>query len=347
MRHISKGRTTTLSECRREYWYRYHYGGAGLEVPGIKPDLFGGILLHKGMETLFKELSLDRAIEEIQATPLPEGASHLGDYQLEEAQALAEGFVRAWDRTLMGPFLSERKILGVEYEADLLLAPGLSLYTKTDLVTEVQATGMVEVVDWKSTQDIRDWNRKWRNDIQTWTQAVAVEAKLGRTVSGTTMVGFYKGQRRDGLLTSPLIYGYRKGEDIIPYYKAGYAKFPIWREFPMADWIGDISRDQLESQFVFSSSLPKTDSVVEGWLGEVVRDEMDAEHFLEDTTEEDQKLFFRRNIGKRCNWCPFEPICFERSTEGEMIKAGILVKRESPLNDRNSAKVDFVEGDSK
>lgn len=343
MKYISKGRIDTLSDCRRKYYYQYCHGGYGMEVPGVNPNLITGILTHKGMEHMLREVSIKAGVEAIREYDIPDTGGGIIEEQVMEGAVLAEAFIRAWGKLFLNDFLAKNTIIGIEMEADLLIAPGLTLFTKTDLVREERATSMVIVDNWKTSQDIRDWPGRWRYDIQTFSEAVAVEAKLGRAVAGTVMHGFYKGQRRDGQLTSPLIYGWKKGIALSPTYKAGHVKVPVWKELAIEEWVGVQDREVLESQFISTPPMPKTDSVVEGWLNEVVREESDASHILEGGTEEDKMLFFRRNIGKRCRYCPFEPVCFERTTIDDLEKAGLLKRRESPLNERNDAAKDALE----
>lgn len=251
-----------------------------------------------------------------------------------EASLLVDALIRGWARAKREEFFSLFEVLSVEKEIRATLAPNVILAARADAVVREKASKAVYVLNWKTCSSTRDWTQRWMEDIQMWTEALATEEAIGEKVAGCIVEGLYKGTKRDGHFSSPLIWGYRKGGSIRATYASGWEKFPITEEFSVQEWIDWLPLEVLNEQFLRSSPIFKNDAVVEGWLKQVVQRETEAEYILKEGTEEDREIFFRQTFShNNCHWCPFKDVCFKLSTMDELIKAGKVVPREDHHNE--------------
>jgi hypothetical protein len=278
-------------------------------------------------------------------------SEHLA-YAKEEGEQLCEALVRGWDRVRRAAFLDQYEIVSVEQEVKATLAPNIVLNARADAVVRDKETQQVFVLNWKTSGNISDWNRQWDDEVQAWTEALAVEDSLGVPVAGVIFEGLYKGTYREGKNHSPLIYGWKLpmggGKAI---YSAKYrrftkeepwVKFPLWREDPpggagLAGWVAWLPVDVVEEQFVRSTPILKNNRVVENWVRQVVRRETDIERMLEpDVTEEDREDFFTQHFSKiNCQSCPFKRVCKLQTSIPEMVQNGELVRRKDHHSNEN------------
>lgn len=261
-------------------------------------------------------------------------------WELEEGRALVEGLVRGWHLTCFEAFMEEYEVICVEKEIRALLAPNVTLQARADAVIRRRSDGSVWVLNWKTSSSIGEWTSQWEDEVQAWTEALAMEDHLGQKVAGVIFEGLFKGVKRDGLYTSPTIYGWSCHLPQGTLYSATYErfskekpwrKFPVWKEFPggVAGWINWMPEDVLSAQFVRSEPILKNDEVVQKWIRQVVRRETDIEHILEVGDTQDKEDFFWQNFKKfNCKWCPFKPVCKMQITIDDAIKAGQFVPRE-------------------
>lgn len=314
----------------RQGYLRYLFRGTGLESTRPALPLLIGLAVHKGMETLLLSGDIETAIEACLGEFKTDG---LDAYQAEETRALIEALVRGWHRARWDPFCDEFEVLTVEKEVQALLAPGLTLAARADAVIKSRLDGSIWVLNWKTTGNKTDWTEQWEDDIQMWTEALAIEDSLGEPVSGVIVEGLFKGSTRAGQSTSPLLMGYKRlvGDRLIyrSGWEKGWVKFPAWREEGgLAWWINFLPPDVVEEQFVRSQPILKNNEVVRGWVEEVVQRELDITHHLTGGSETDRSRFFWRNFSKwNCRWCSFKAACKGRTTVDEMVKGGLLVPR--------------------
>lgn len=302
--------------------------------------------MHKGLEILVTTGDIEGAIlaaqeEWAHRTKKWQETTILSvKWELEEGIALVEGLVRGWYRTRFDAFMEEFEVLMVEQEVRALLAPNVTLMARADGLLRRREDQSNWVLNWKTSSSIAEWTSQWEDEVQGWTEALAMEDHLGQKVAGVIYEGFFKGVKRDGLYTSPTIYGWscQLGQGTL--YSATYErfskekpwrKFPVWKEFPggVAAWINWIPFEVLSAQFVRSEPLQKNDLVVEKWIRQVVRRETDIEHILEVGDIQDKEDFFWQNFKKfNCKWCPFKPVCKLQVTMDAAIEAGQFVPRE-------------------
>jgi len=347
LRKISRSSIETHDSCPRKAYYLYRYGKGGLDTPSPSEALSIGLALHKGMEILLRTGDVEEAVqagkgEWVLRFPLPPNPYDTPHW--EECGALVEGMVRGWYRARYPDFLEEYEIISIEEEVETLLSPNVVLQSRADAVVRSRMDGTLLVVNWK-TMGKKEGTRKWLNDVQMWTEAFAVQNKLGEPVAGCLVEGFYKGPRYAERYATPLLWAYTLLQDdgtLVwdPEYRRPskverWTRRPAWKEtgFPGGDglrgWIDWLPLSLLRDQFLQTPPILKNDEVVERWLRTVVRRETDAQHILSTGSQEDIEGHFWQHFGEwTCGWCPFRPICFGQTSPEEMLEAGLLVERE-------------------
>jgi hypothetical protein len=314
-------------------------GGKNLDPLGL------GIAVHKGLEHLFRDGTLDSAMEGIDLAmaeffPKTETDAHLLA-EWDELLHLARGLLIGWRRTHHDLFLRQYEILSVEKEIETPLSSNLILLGRPDLVVRDRTMGGIEGINLKTTSSLYDWTTNWLYDIQAWTEALAIAKDVGEPVKAFRYIGFWKGAKRDGHYSSPLIYGYRDNDPLLPSYydryRAGREKFPTWRQSfawgeGLSAWISWLPEEKVAEQFAISNPIFINDAIVEPWLSQVVRWETDAQHINDEGSEEDKLAFFEQRFSKwNCKGCSFEQVCFKKTELKELVKSGALVPRDSPI----------------
>lgn len=333
MRYISRSSHETSSRCKRKGYYNYLYRGKGLQEASTPIPLAIGLATHKGVETLLgpePDLAIDAALIELQSAAPELDRMDPRWFQWEEAQALVEGMLRAWNRVRLPALLEEYEVITLEQETPMLLAPFLTLQARADAVVRSRDDGRVYVFNWKTTNAKANWQQKWEKDIQAITEALATEQAIGEPVAGVIFEGLYKTDTRNGITPSPLIYGYKKGELWNAGYKAGWERQPIWKlhEGALQWWINWMSEETLAEQFVRTTPILQNRAVVEDWLEQVVQAETANEHVLTTGTERDKELHFQQEFSSwNCNFCPFYRACWKQMTIEDMLEQGMLRER--------------------
>jgi hypothetical protein len=330
MRYISRSSHECFSACRRKGYYRYLLHGTGYSEVQTPVNFAIGLLLHKGMEVLFLS---GGDIEEAHQALLEEAL--LYPHLTLEDRSIARALLLGWFRTKWELFNEEFQVLMIEKEIEALLSPSVTLQARADLVVRSLENGRNFVFNWKTTSSKSNWNKKWRHDVQAWTEALAIEDALGERVEGCIFEGFYKGTKYAGMSTSPLIYGFQKEENGRKLFKAerttGYVKFPTFVNewYPsLEEWILFLPPEVVEEQFIRSEPIMKNDDVVRKWISQVVREEEDIQHVLDsEISDEEREIFFIQRFGEQCEWCPFKDLCGLRSDVGSLVDGGFLKER--------------------
>lgn len=349
MRYISRSGYECYTSCERRYYYGYLYQGTGVATPTPDENLCIGLALHKAMEAFFKDCDEEACVSQLtdewnQATA--DAAKVAVESQdakllalLPEWRALAEGMFRGWVRSQSSKFLATFEPIEVEEENQVPLADGLILQTRSDLVVRSRITGNLYVINWKTTGSKSGFFESYNRNIQMWTEALAVEQKYQEPTS-VLPIGFYKGTKKQGSYSSPLIWGYEKNgvwQAKYPGWNTGFRKVAMWRkeeyELPMGtsglkEWIDWLPIELLEEQYIETPPIQKDEKVVRDWIRQVVQRERDLMHMLEPSVPEaDRELYFFQRFGKHCNWCPFDSICQQLATTSQMVEEGLLIPR--------------------
>jgi hypothetical protein len=253
----------------------------------------------------------------------------------------------AWERSKQDEFFERWEVLSVEEEFEIPISPNIVLYTRADAVVKDRGDGSNWVLNWKTTSDIKDWNRKWFFDPQGWTEGIAAEAKLGISVAGSIYLGVWKGPFYNGKTTSRLVHGYKHhGRTGVTYgteSAQGSSRFEAWTEkFPFGDgtaaWISWLDKSFLAKHFVESAPQLRQDERVGQWLKQIVKQEDLYDYVLSEGDEENFNTTFPQKWGEHCGRCPFKDLCLERSTPAGLVEAGFLKPRKRSPRDEAAAK---------
>ncbi len=345
MRYISRSGYEAYSACERRYYYGYLYGRTGLDSPAPSENLVIGLALHAGMEAFFTGKDKEGcivAIEDefdaqyadtyaaLEEQPDPRQSELLGEWR-----ALSVAMFLGWLRVRRAKFLLEFEPLMCEEEVPMTLAQGLVLQTRADLVVRARRTGHLFVINWK-TSGTKDLFGEYSRSIQMWTEALAIEEKLGEPVAGVIAEGFYKGTKKNGDYSSPLIWGYERDDVWSAKWVSGWNKVPIWKEkYELPDgskgleaWISWLPTNVVEEQYMQTPPILKDNKVVKDWLRQVVQRETDLQAMLDPSVpEEDRLMYFFQRFGKQCSWCAFDNLCQQTATPESMVQSGLLVPR--------------------
>jgi hypothetical protein len=335
MRYISRSSHEAFRQCLRAGYYRYlagPYGPAtGLEPSIMAKQLALGIAWHKGGEVLMRRGSGTEAA----ASALAEAEKYPAIGQTEKQWLLAACL--AWERTRFEEFHSQYDVIAVEEEVEVAISPNVILQARADAVVQDRNDGSYWVWNWKTASDIKDWNKKWFFDVQTWTETLAMEGHLGVPVAGCIFEGVYKGPIWNGNMTSRLVLGYKKStaDGSVSYStdrETGMTRFNVWEEsFPFGDgvaaWISWLPYDFVRGHFALSAPQMRNDVIVTKWLRQLVRVETDIDHLLSTGSAEDVEDYFIQNFDDHCGKCPYVDLCQMRSTPEALIEEGKLIPR--------------------
>lgn len=367
MRYISRSGYETYTSCERKYYWQQLWRGTGFETPVREEYYVIGIALHEGLEVLsravkdaydksilgpadLRELLMAYAapalsrIEEswhfemgraYEMANDPEIPDHHLAAQLNEWLHLVKAMFLGWLRVRALGFFTLYEVLLIEEEIPYVLTTGLTLSTRSDLVVRDRQTGNLFVVNWKTTGSKSNFFEGFNRSVQMWTEALAVQRHLKESIAGTLIEGFYKGSKRRGSYSSPLLWGYQRNEIWSAKYVAGWDKIGMWKkgyELPNGDWglpawINWLPTKIVDEQFLQCPPIPINEGAVEGWLPQVVQRETDLEHMMEIADEKDRLQYFFQRFGKNCNWCPYDTICQGLTTAEAMVESGVLVER--------------------
>ena len=354
MRYISRSSHETYCKCPRRHYYQYRYKGTGYEEARTPLPLAIGIAAHAGLEVLLRDLDLDGSVRAVHAAWGQETAGwRHGEIdslepwerdslreQLGEGAYVAEALVRGFGLYRLDGFLSRYEILQVEKEVSIELSPNVTLQARGDVVAQERDTGSIVVGNHKTMGRRDNFSTQFLHDVQMWTEAFAIQEDLGKEVLGCVILGFYKGQNRDGAHVSPLLYGYRTDDGLFSPTWMRSSKSSAWRRFKaweeptpagvgLHSWLQWVGERTIGGHFMESPPIVKNDEVVRGWIKQVVAKETAIEEAMgADVSEEARLRFFWQNFSSmNCRWCPFNPVCFGKTTIETLIEDGYLKER--------------------
>lgn len=344
MRYISRGSHEAFRTCPRAGYWRYLSGPYGPDgTLGLEPStspnyLTLGSAWHLAAEGLLRGEVAEEAVKPALAYAKEQG--NLGDGELNLLLALSLAFERA----VAEEFFSKYEVVNIEEELLTPLTPNVQLYTRADAILRDRLSGDLWVLNWKTASDVKNWNRKWFYDIQSWTESLAAEAKLGEPVRGCIFYGVWKGPIYQGSTSSRLVYGYRytAPNGTVSYAtenNGGGSRFPVWQEtFPFGEgipaWIEFLPKEFLKKHFVESAPQIRQDHLVEAWLRQVVGYESDVDHVLGAGSPQDKLDFFWQNWGEdTCGRCPYSPICLGKADPESLMEEGMLRPRKASPRD--------------
>lgn len=214
-------------DCSRKYYWLYAFLGCGIvkqrDLSPYWPFITGGFI-HEGVELVLKghngkdaatlaSNNMKEKWEPVINDPEinPERQAIL---QMELAQEvdLVKGLVYGWSLVGYPRLIRDYDLVegGIEQEEEIswLLANGnphttsnqveMRLMTRTDVLARSKSSGQAMLFNLKSVGDPSErWRLSFNRDMQTLTEAIAVEARLGLKVDGIIIEGLVKGKNSE------------------------------------------------------------------------------------------------------------------------------------------------------
>lgn len=266
---FDRSRIEDSRNCPRLYFWRYCFLGVGIvrnkEIPPYWPFITGSFI-HEGIEAILlgangrdaanqagdnylREWKVKVSDPEIQ----PELAFRL-QMELDQEVDLVRGLVYGWYlvgypklmagyQPVEGGIEQEEEIGWLIETAATVSHPVISrqveirLLTRTDLLCVNKASGGAILFNLKSVGDPSEkWRESFTRDMQTLTEAIAVEDRLGIKVDGVIIEGLVKGRNAEypkgsGFYqsSSSLIYAWvKENEALIPGDQGGTEYATSW-----------------------------------------------------------------------------------------------------------------------
>ena len=338
---FDRSRITVTEHCMRERYLGYHWGGVGLDRISLRLDLEVGKCTHAILadvlfilnnhsfsETLLNQ-SINQHLNTFEADIRQRGIElelAAGYEQAEDGTVVLQpppieftlGLYKCWIRNAVtawtavrGPqFIQTYEVISIEQEEELLLADGQLLFlSRPDAVLKRHSDGELFILNFKTVGEPNQWwQEQWPLDMQTLTECLPIEARLGQRVSGVLIEGLVKGGKRcqhprdsgQWWINSPFCWAWTKpaappfpGEYAAKYewtdedgnsrrLGKGYRRTPVFEDMGAREWLQWLMEHEPElvrQQFVQLPAILRNDAACEQW----VRQNVAREHrmFLE------------------------------------------------------------------
>lgn len=253
-----------------------------------------------------------------------EAAQALGSI-VPNALVIAEAYWR-----VHGKSDAKRKPVLVEEEFELLVAPGIVLPGRIDLVTKEK--GDLWLWEHKSTTRVPEHGRRFR-DLQTFLYAIAVEEMLGKQVAGVA----WNYLRTVPLHPPALLKSGRLSLDRNQNTTSRLYRDAIEEHgFSLSDYRPFLRHlEEREKRLLF----PRHRLPVAGSPDVLLRDYLATAERVADVRTRDGFVPVR-NIGGHCDWCPYRMLCQAAVTGGttEELRANYFKRiRKKPKAKRKAA----------
>lgn len=221
---FDRSRIECARDCPRKYYWLYGFLGIGIVKVRDIPywPFLSGTYIHEGVEGCLKGRDIREILDEITANykeaviPLltspdlqPELVAKLS-MEFEQELELVRGLVYGWYLTRYPRILADYTLVEIEKEEEVSWwltdgEPGdtstqakLTLMTRTDILATSKISGNGILFNLKSTKDANDrWRNSFSRDVQTLTEAMAVEERIGTKVDGIIIEGLVKGSAKE------------------------------------------------------------------------------------------------------------------------------------------------------
>jgi hypothetical protein len=234
MLRLSKTKIDAFDKCPRYGYLNYYYNGTGIDVDGVRgAELALGVAIHKGVEVLFKGLSIEAAI-----------LAAFNEFDLERAGApetpltmeqrlVIEASLRLWASVRLPQLLEEYEHVYGEREMTVNLSDVVSLYARPDAILRSKADG--RWVNWSLKTERSHGAIKHPSaliDTGGLTESACIAIELGngdlKQVMGSLMEYIIVGKPDDEepIIWNHLIRGWRRPADMGGYDYAWRYKFP-------------------------------------------------------------------------------------------------------------------------
>jgi hypothetical protein len=227
---FDRSRLECAAECPRRAFWNYYFLGIGIvksrELNPYWPFITGSFI-HEGVEMVLKGFNGKDAATIAARSFAEKWEPVINDseiaperqaiLQMELAQEidLVKGLVYGWSLVGYPRLIRDYELVegGIEQEEEiswLLSDPTcthnggcekqveMRLLTRTDILAKSKASGLGILFNLKSVGDPSDrWRNSFTRDMQTLTEAIAVESRLGMKVDGVIIEGLVKGKNSE------------------------------------------------------------------------------------------------------------------------------------------------------
>ena len=208
--YIDRSRVECAESCMRKRFYQYEINGVGIQKAGNWLDPLIGTAVHNGIEGLLTGKNIEQAVVIVKETILAaqregpivvfrQGLDPAKD--VEEGMLLAEALVRGWAAVRLQALLATYDVVAIEKECQKDYESGgrkIIQLSRPDIVLRRKDDKSLFIMNLKTTSRVdQKWREQWRYDMQTFSEAAAVEQLLGEPVAGTIICGLVKGSRKD------------------------------------------------------------------------------------------------------------------------------------------------------
>lgn len=225
---FDRSRLECSQECERKYYWLYAFLGMGIVKIWDTPywPFTTGNFIHQGIESVLKGVSGKDAAKRaaaaygleyrpvIQNLNIDAEAKAKLEMELDQEIDLVLGLVYGWSLVGYPRFLANYDPVegGIEQEEEISwllenrvdapvpssLKVEMRLLTRTDILAKVKGSGMGTLFNLKSVGDPSErWRISFTRDMQTITEAIAVENRLGVKVEGVVIEGLVKGKNSE------------------------------------------------------------------------------------------------------------------------------------------------------
>lgn len=258
---FDRSRIECAAGCPRKYYWLYGFLGVGIikarELPPYWPYITGHFI-HEGIELVLKGVSGREAAETsskayfeawapllVANDILPE-TSAMMMMELQQEVDLVQAIVYGWSLVGYPRFVSQYNVVegGIEQEEEIswLIGDGeeqaeVRLLTRTDILAQSKDGRVIHLFNLKSVADPNErWRSGFQRDMQTLTETLAVESRLGVKVDGVVIEGLVKGKNSEypkgsGFWQSgsKLIYAWvKESSGVLPGESAGTEYASSW-----------------------------------------------------------------------------------------------------------------------
>lgn len=219
---FDRSRVECAAECPRKYYWLYAFLGVGIlkarDLPPYWP-FETGHFIHEGIEMVLKGINGREAAEKVgkeyfeKWSPLltandisPENSAMMM-MELQQEVDLVMALVYGWSLVGYPRFQANYTVVdgGIEQEEEiswLIDTDGekaeVKLLTRTDILAQSLDNKVTHLFNLKSVSDPNEkWRTGFQRDMQTLTESMAVEARLGLKVDGIIIEGLVKGKNAE------------------------------------------------------------------------------------------------------------------------------------------------------
>jgi hypothetical protein len=324
----------TWEHCPRLRWWHSYALGHGIQPTSVNLDLAVGISTHAMLADVLDQIRrgqfsdntlkaiLDHHCLAFEQELRDRGLSAdlMSGYELDEEgnvynkppsvdfsiglySCWMRQMVTAWTYIRAPQLLKEYAIVEVEREELMPVLDFTGMFmSRLDALLRRHDNGDHFILNFKTTGNPDNiWREQWRHDIQTLSEVLPVEARLGLRISGVLIEGLVKGRRNktypygsdDKWNSSPLVWSWKKAAEppFASEYAAkyewtdefghghrlgkGFRSQPVWEDAEMSPiqwlrWLHDREPELLAQQFVSLPPILRSDYDVARWQQQVL-----------------------------------------------------------------------------